>query len=884
MRLRSATAGWYTCGATLAAGAPVASASAACAGDTTPFSASASMASFCSRVLRSLYQMMPTRRITGVRKIDPTTRNISAITHGILCTWLLNASKSKSSSLCLPSLADAAASSFAAAVVASTRTDGGRALTFTAASVAGVDGVSAARVGSAAQASASASRATTVPAAMGGRVPTWLACCIEISLERSIWSLDGPRRLSGFEFLARVRGGSRKRRWKPMLSLARRRASVTHTAAIHARALAADPRHVTMLMPRLLAAAALATLLLAVSARAADEPVTLNFVNADIEAVVKAVAEMTGRNFVLDPRVKGVVNIVSARPVPVSLVYPTLLSALRLQGYAAIESDGVTKIVPEADAKQHASPVTVGPVTARGDRLVTEVYALKNESATQLVNVLRPLITPNNSIAAVPTGNALVITDYADNLRRIERIIASLDVPPAGEPIVVPLRNASALDLVQILNRLLADSGGVPGAAPDPQQRVTVVADPRSNSLLVRADNPSRLARVRSLIEQLDTAGRAGGNIFIIYLRNAEAARVAQTLRALLAGGSDTSGGQTTPALTPTTSLNVRAIATALYGLASSPQITASVGSSGGAVAVTAGGATSPADPANNALIVMAPEPVYNNIRAVVEKLDIRRAQVYVEALIVEVTADKATEFGIQWNLLNADKFNNKSTQVGGGTNFGTRGTGTNIIDAQANLSTLGQGLNLGIIKGSITIPGIGVITNLALLARALDSAHRTNILSTPNLLTLDNEQARIIVAQNVPFITGQYAQTGSTTTVTPFQTIERKDVGLILTVKPQITEGGSVRLAIYEEVSRVQDTSNPAGIITNKRSLESTVVVDDGQIVVLGGLIQDSLTDGSSKQPFAGDIPVAGALFRYDHRQRTKTNLMVFLTPTVHP
>ena len=183
--------------------------------------------------------------------------------------------------------------------------------------------------------------------------------------------------------------------------------------------------------------------------------VTLNFVNADIEAVVKAVAEMTGRNFVLDPRVKGVVNIVSARPVPVSLVYPTLLSALRLQGYAAVESNGVTKIVPEADAKQHASPVTVGPVTAGGDRLVTEVYALKNESATQLVNVLRPLITPNNSIAAVPTGNALVITDYADNLRRIERIIASLDVPPAGEPIVVPLRNASALDLVQILNRLL---------------------------------------------------------------------------------------------------------------------------------------------------------------------------------------------------------------------------------------------------------------------------------------------------------------------------------------------------------------------------------------------------------------------------------------------
>jgi general secretion pathway protein D len=641
------------------------------------------------------------------------------------------------------------------------------------------------------------------------------------------------------------------------------------------------PRHVTMPLPRLLAAAALATLLLAVSARAADEPVTLNFVNADIEAVVKAVAEMTGRNFVLDPRVKGVVNIVSARPVPVSLVYPTLLSALRLQGYAAIESDGVTKIVPEADAKQHASPVTTGPVTTGGDRLVTEVYALKNESATQLVNVLRPLITPNNSIAAVPTGNALVITDYADNLKRIERIIASLDVPPAGEPIVVPLRNASALDLVQILSRLLADSGGVQGAAPDPQLRVSVVADPRSNSVLVRADNPSRLARVRALIEQLDTPGRAGGNIFIIYLKNAEALRVAQTLRALLSGGSDSTGAPSTLALSPTTPMNAGPATTAPGSPVASPLVPASLGTGGGAT-FTAGGATIQADAANNALLVMAPEPVYNNIRAVVEKLDIRRAQVYIEALVVEVTADKAAEFGIQWNLLDPKRFNSDSTQVGGGTNFGTRGGGTNIIDAAANLGSVGQGLNLGIIRGTISIPGIGVITNLALLARALETDNSANILSTPNLLTLDNEQAKIVVAQNVPFITGQYAQTGSTTTVTPFQTIERKDVGLILTVKPQITEGGSVRLAIYEEVSRVQDTSNPAGIITNKRSLESTVVVDDGQIVVLGGLIQDSFTDGTSKVPVAGDIPVVGSLFRYDNRQRTKTNLMVFLKPTV--
>jgi len=637
----------------------------------------------------------------------------------------------------------------------------------------------------------------------------------------------------------------------------------------------------TPTIARFLAALVLMALL-AASAQAADEPVTLNFVNADIEAVVKAVAEMTGRNFVLDPRVKGTINIVSSRPVPASLVYPTLLSALRLQGFAAVEVDGMTKIVPEADAKQNASPVTARPVAVTGDRLVTEVYALKNESAAQLVNVLRPLITPNNSIAAVPTGNALVITDYADNLRRIEHIIASLDVPPAGEPMVVALHNASAIDLVQVLTRLLADTGA-PAAAQDAQARVSIVADPRSNSILVRAESPARMARVRALIEQLDTPGRAGGNIFIIYLKNAEAARVAQTLRALLAGGSEASTGPSTPSLAPATSLNVSALTTPAGPTpqVTAPQITASASSTGGS-AFSAGGATIQADTANNALIVMAPEPVYNNIRAVVEKLDIRRAQVYVEALIAEVSADVAGEFGIQWNILNPNAFKNNSTQVAGGTNFGTRGTGTNIIDAQANLTSLGQGLNLGIIRGTINIPGIGQITNLALLARALETDAKANILSTPNLLTLDNEQAKIIVAENVPFITGQYAQTGSTSTVTPFQTIERKDVGLILTVKPQITEGGSIRLGIYEEVSRVQDTTNAAGIITNKRSLESTVLVDDGQIVVLGGLIQDSFTDNANKIPYLGDVPVAGALFRYDTRQRTKTNLMVFLKPTI--
>src|SRR5436190_6624509 len=444
---------------------------------------------------------------------------------------------------------------------------------------------------------------------------------------------------------------------------------------------------------------ALAAILSASVTQAAEDTVTLNFVNADIDAVVKAVSEMTGRNFVLDPRVKGVVNIVSARPVPRTLVYPTLLSALRLQGFTAVEGDGITKIVPEADAKQQGSAVVVGGkgggVGAGGDRLVTEVFALRYESAVQLVNVLRPLITPNNAIAAVPTGNALVITDYAENLKRIEKIVASLDVPPAGEAIMVPIRYASALDMVQIMGRLLADTPGAGGAAADVQQRVILVADPRSNSVLVRGENASRVARARALIEQLDTPGRVGGNIFIIYLKNADALRIARTLRALFSGGSEPSGDSaptmTLPGLGTTIPVGGSTAA------ASAPPPLASTAAPS-APAFNAGGATIQADSANNALIVMAPEPIYNNIRAIVEKLDVRRAQIYVEALVVEVSADKAAEFGIQWNLLDANRLRDNQTQLGGGTNFTPRNSGGNLLDAQASLTSVGQGLNLAVI------------------------------------------------------------------------------------------------------------------------------------------------------------------------------------------
>lgn len=650
------------------------------------------------------------------------------------------------------------------------------------------------------------------------------------------------------------------------------------------RIIAAVVRAAASRSRQVLAIAATALLVSTSVSRAQEsDTVTLNFVNADIDAVVKAVSEITGRNFVIDPRVKGTINIVSARPVPKSLVYPTLLSALRLQGFTAVESDGITKIVPEQDAKQQGGPV--GTSGASGDRLITQVIVLRNESAAQLVNVLRPLISPNNTIAAYPASNALVITDYADNVRRIMRIIASLDQPPLGEPIVVPVRNASAVDMVTTLNRTFADASGAPaGAAADTRDRVSLVADARSNSILVRSDNPARAIRVRQLIEQLDTPQRAGGNIFIVYLKNADALRVAETLRGLYGGTAGGDRGLPTVATVSSTPAGAAATPTAATvsaSITSSPAATTPL-STGAATSapIVAGAATIQADAANNALIIMAPEPIYNNLRAIIDKLDVRRAQVFIEALVVEVTSDKAGEFGIQWQVLTHG-------YVFGGTNFGARGQvpTNNIIDASANLANIGQGLNVGVINGTIRLPGVlGEILNLAFLARALATDSNVNILSTPTLLTLDNEEARIMVGSNVPFITGQYAQTGSTTTVTPFQTIERRDVGLLLRVKPQITEGGTVRMVLYQEVSRVDPgtQANVNGPTLTKRSLESSVMIDDKQIVVLGGLIQDQFLDATDKVPYAGDVPVLGQLFRYDTRSRTKTNLLVFLKPTV--
>ena len=607
---------------------------------------------------------------------------------------------------------------------------------------------------------------------------------------------------------------------------------------------------------------------------AGPDTVTLNFVNADIEGVVKAVSEITGKNFVLDARVKGAINIVSAKPMSRALVYEVFLSALRLQGYAAVEDHGIVKIVPEGDAKLHRTP-TFGPdekPRSSGDQLQTQVFTLKYESAALLVPTLRPLIAPNNTITAYPGSNALVITDYASNLQRIAKIIDSIDQPSGTDPVVIPLRYASALDVAQMLGRLFADTPQAPGpVAAEPLRRITIVPDARSNSLLVRSDDPSRLARLRSLIAIIDAPTSASGNIHVVYMRNAEAVKVAETLRAIYQGGTAPSAQRAPPSPTPG----------APPGASTASMTQGQLAFGGQAQQSAAVPGIIQADQATNSVIIIAPDAVYNDLRAALEKLDVRRAQVYVEALVAEITALKAAEFGIQWQDLNSAGSTSTSAGTFGGTNFGT--SGQNILSIAASPGSIGRGLNIGVVKGVLTIPGVnGQILNLGLLVRALEADNNANILSTPTLLTLDNEEARIVIGQNVPFITGQYAVTGAGTTPTPFQTIERRDVGLTLKIRPQISEGGAVRLQIFQEVSSIQDSTNAAGVITNKRSVESTVLVDDGQIVVIGGLIQDTLSDGIEKIPVLGDIPGIGGLFQYRTRSHTKTNLMVFLRPSV--
>ncbi len=610
-------------------------------------------------------------------------------------------------------------------------------------------------------------------------------------------------------------------------------------------------------------------LMLSCEARAQDpaaNQATLNFVGADIESVVRAIGHFTGNTFVIDPRVKGMVNLVSEKPVTKAQAFDMLSSVLRLQGFSVVRTATYVKVVPEADAKLQASPVQTGQV--RGDQMATQIFRLSHESAAGLVTVLRPLISPNNTIAADPTNNTLVITDYADNLKRLSRIIASLDTPAVAEMEVIKLEHAIAMDLAVTASRLL-DQGSAPGVAD--MGRVMLLADARTNSVIIRAPTEAKGKLARTLIAKLDQPTTLPGNVHVVYLRNAEASKLAQVLRAVVAGESGTlSTGQTQTAAPPP----VAQPGGGPPAAASSPAPQQGPLPSGGAAGFIQ------ADTTTNTLIITANERVYRNLRAIIDQLDARRAQVYVESLIVEVSADKAAELGIQWAGVSGDGGSNY--RVGVLTGFSSEGN--NLISQAAsvlgtNKTPLppGNGLTAALFRQRDGALGLG------LLARALEKNVKANILSMPNLLTLDNEEARIIVGQNVPFITGQFttAASAGAAGVNPFQTIERRDIGLSLRVRPQISEGGTVKMAIYQETSSIQQ-STTSGLITSKRSIETNVLVDDGQIIVLGGLIEDTVNDTVEKVPGLGDIPFLGYLFRYQSKRRGKTNLMVFLRPIV--
>jgi general secretion pathway protein D len=605
-----------------------------------------------------------------------------------------------------------------------------------------------------------------------------------------------------------------------------------------------------------------------------ENQATLNFVGADIESVVRAIGHFTGNTFVIDPRVKGTINLVSEKPVNKRQAFEMLTSVLRLQGYAVVRTQNFVKLVPEADAKLQASPVEVGKL--RGDQIATQIYRLDHENANGLVAVLRPLISPNNTIAADPTNNTLIITDYADNLRRLSRIIATLDVPSVGDLGVIKLEHGIAVDMAITINRLL-DTGAAPGQA-DPG-RVLLLADSRTNSLIIRAPTVARANLARNLIAKLDQPTTLPGNVHVVYLRNAEATRLAQVLRAVVAGETGAAGP--TPPASSATPLQPTQPTTAQQGagLQAPP---ASPAPQQGPLPIGGAAGFIQADPATNTLIITANERVYRNLRAIIDQLDARRAQVYVESLIVEISADRAAELGVQWAALSGN--GGSSYRVGVLTGFSTEGN--NLVRQAASILgpnntplPPGNGLTAGVFRQD----GNGQLS-LGALARALETNTKANILSMPNLITLDNEEARIIVGQNVPFITGQFttpASAGGAAGVNPFQTIERRDIGLSLRVRPTISEGGTVKMAIYQETSNIQQ-STASGLITSKRSIDTNVLVDDGQIIVLGGLIEDTLTDSVERVPGLGSIPLLGYLFRYQSKRRTKTNLMVFLRPTV--
>ena len=597
--------------------------------------------------------------------------------------------------------------------------------------------------------------------------------------------------------------------------------------------------------------AALVWLAIALPVRA--ETVTLNLKDADIGALISTVAEVSHKNFIVDPRVKGKVTVISSRPMNSDEVYQVFLSILKVHGFAAVPSGEVIKIIPDVNAKQEDIPTATAAEPGTGDEMVTRVIQVNNVSAAQLVPILRPLVPQQGHLAAYPATNVLIISDRASNVERLATIIQRIDKSSDSEIEVIPLLHASATEVVRVLTALTRSTtvGKGPGVAGGQE---VLVADERTNSVLLGGDRAERL-RLRAIISHLDTPLESGGNTDVVYLRYAEAKDIVDVLMGV--GKIEEKEAGQNKGVAP-----------------------------GGSAARRGGSFDIQADESTNSLVITAPPDIMRTLKRVISQLDIRKAQVLVEAAIAEVSGSVARDLGVQWLFGNSNgkapigivNFTNTGTPITDVANAVAGVTSSSGTTAAGALPAIADNLLMG--GGEFTKNHF----SYAAVLNALASDANTNILSTPTLVTLDNEEAEIVIGQNVPFVTGSYTSTGATSGSTnPFQTIQRQDVGLTLKIKPQINEGDAMRLDISQEVSSIASAvTGAADIVTNKRSIKTNVMVENGQVVVLGGLLDKQVRSSVQKVPLLGDIPLLGNLFKARKSDVTKTNLMVFIHPVI--
>ena len=564
----------------------------------------------------------------------------------------------------------------------------------------------------------------------------------------------------------------------------------------------------------------------------------VNFVDTDLGEFIDSVSRITGTSFIVDPRVKGKVTVRTVDRHDAEAIYDIFLAQLRAQGFAAVDlPNGSVKIVPDQAARLEPVPVEAAGRPSEGsDGVATRVFNVRNAASEQMLGILKPLVDPRvGVITPYPAANLLVVTDWRSNLERIESLLRQLD-QVSDEPLqMMPLRHASAADTAQLVTRLLAREQGADSAQ--------VVADPRSNALLVRGSADSR-ERVRALLAQLDRPSDSlhSSNTQVIYLRHANASEVVKVLRGLSQSGAVPAEGE-------------------------------GQGKDAPVAMASDSGLRLEYEEGTNAVVMVGPDSELAAYRNIVEQLDIRRAQVVVEAIIAEVSDSQAQELGVQW-LFADEKFG------AGIVNFGSNGVNiANVAGAAASGDNEKLGKLLSASTGAtVGLGHIGGGFNFAMLINALKGKSGFNLLSTPTLLTLDNAEASILVGQEVPFVTGSVTQNNAN----PYQTIERKEVGVKLRIKPQVNIDNSVRLDIVQEVSSIADSSAASDVITNKREIKTKVMVENNGLVILGGLISDELSTSGQRVPFLGDIPGLGRLFRSDASKNTKQNLMVFIRPRI--